>query len=169
MRAPPQLLRFTLTIGPTSYRGPERRTLKTAEKQPKKVPSGPRVKCREKQPDGQPNSRKAAVLHASGVFPAVFRLFRRHFTRGPLLFRLFFGCFQGPAFRASVAGRADRKFTPLTKTPLWKPPTSYQGKRGGQSSHKQFRTCLRKSCSYLGGWVFLGRHACRTKLPPKNF
>ena len=29
----------------------------------------------EKQPDSQPNSTKTTVLHASGVFPAAFRLF----------------------------------------------------------------------------------------------
>ena len=78
------LERLRFTIGPTSYRGPERRTSKTAEKQPKKVPGGPRVKCREnsrKTAGGATNSRKTAVLHASGVFPAVFRLFPQHFTR----------------------------------------------------------------------------------------
>ena len=42
---------------------------------------------------------------------AVFRLFSRHFTRGPLGTFLFYfpGCFQGLAFGASAAGQGDRK------------------------------------------------------------
>ena len=108
-----------LTIGPTSYRGPERRTLKTAEKQPKKVPSGPRAKCRgksrktagwaAKQPK---NSCFARFGCFSGCFSAVSPALYTRATRH--LFRLFLGCFQGPAFGASVAGRADRNSVPFS-------------------------------------------------------
>ena len=70
-----------VTIGPTSYSGPERRTLKTAKKQPKKVPSGRASagETAEKQPDWQPNSRNLA--------PALCTAPTRH------VFRLFFGCY----------------------------------------------------------------------------
>ena len=101
------------TIGPTSYRGSERRTLKTAEKQPKRVPRGLRVKCRRNSRKTAGKTREAcktAVFRLFGcpsgcflaVFPALYSGATRH------LFRLFFGCFQGPAFGAFVAGRADR-------------------------------------------------------------
>ena len=60
--------KVTDSFGPASYRGPKRRTLKTAEKQPKKVPGGPRAKCRE-------NSRKAAGKTPEACKTAVFRLF----------------------------------------------------------------------------------------------
>ena len=103
-----------VAIGQTSYRGSERRTLKTAGKQRKKVPSGPRVTCREFQ-SSQKTARhqaaeKAAVLHASGVCPAVLGLFPQHFTGRPpsTLFGCFPVSFQGLAFGASVAGWADR-------------------------------------------------------------
>ena len=108
-----------VTIGPTSYRGAERRTLKTAEKQLKKVPRGPRVKCRRnsrKTAGKTPEACKTAVFRLfgcpSGCFSAVFPALYSGATRH--LFRLFFGCFQGPAFGASVAGRADRKSRALT-------------------------------------------------------
>ena len=84
-----------------------------ARKQPKKVPGGPRVKCREnsrktaggaaKQPK---NSCFACFGCFSGCFSAVSPALYTGPTRHP--FRLFFGCFRGPTFGASVAGRADR-------------------------------------------------------------
>ena len=87
---------------------------KTAEKQPKKVPRGPRVKCRRnsrKTAGKTPEACKTAVFRLfgcpSGCFSAVFPALYSGATRH--LFRLFFGCFQGPAFGASVAGRADRE------------------------------------------------------------
>ena len=62
---------------------------------PRKQPKSSRKRCQvgpvqsagktaEKQPEGQPNSRKTAVLYASGGFPvsAVFRLFSRSDVRG---------------------------------------------------------------------------------------
>ena len=45
------------------------------------------------------------------AFPALDPLPTRH------LFRLFFGCFQGPAFGASVVGRADLNCIPLGSLP----------------------------------------------------
>ena len=69
-------------ISAATYRGAKCPTLKTAEKQPKRVPSGSRQ-----------NSRKTAgktaetpEKHPKTVKTAVFRVFR-------LFFRLFFGCF----------------------------------------------------------------------------
>ena len=73
----------------TNYRGPEGRTFKTAEKQPK-VPGGPQVKCRANSRDGQPNSRKICFA-CFGCFPAVFWPFPWHFARGPS--GTLFGCF----------------------------------------------------------------------------
>ena len=61
----------TLTIGPASYRGPERRTLKTAGRA-------------AKQP-------KNSCFACFGCFSAVFPALRPGPTRH--LFRLFFGCF----------------------------------------------------------------------------
>ena len=68
----------------------------------------------EKQPEKHPKHPKQKFFGCLAAHPAVSRLFSRQFTRGPL--GTFFGCFQGPAFGASVAGRADRKiFCPSLK------------------------------------------------------
>ena len=60
----------------------------------------------EKQPEKHPKHAKQLFFGCVAARPAVFRLFSRHFAWGPL--GTFCGCFQGPAFGASVAGRADR-------------------------------------------------------------
>ena len=79
-----------VAISPASYRGAKCPTLKTAEKQPKTVPSGSRQTA-EKQPEKHPKHPKNSCFDCfsgvSGVFPAVFRLF----YRDPL--GALFGCF----------------------------------------------------------------------------
>ena len=63
-----------LTIGPTSCRGPERRTL------PKKVSSVPRVECRENSRTGSQTAEKQLFgMLRVFFFPVVFRLFSRRF------------------------------------------------------------------------------------------
>ena len=75
--------------------GPEQSAGKTAEKQP------------EKHPKHAKQLFFGCLAARPAVFPAVFPALCPGPTRH--LFRLFFGCFQGPALGASVAGRADRK------------------------------------------------------------
>ena len=83
-------------IGSASYRGPERRTLKTAGK----GPGGSRVKCRENsrktagQPAKQPKS--SCFVHFGCFFGSFFAVFPALYT-GPTQPE-FSGCFQGPAF-----------------------------------------------------------------------
>ena len=85
---------YRVAISTATYRGARCPTLKTAEKQPKGVPSGSRWSSRktagktaetpEKQPKSSQNSFFSGVL---AVFPAVFRLL----YRDPL--GTLFGCF----------------------------------------------------------------------------
>ena len=66
-----------VAISAAIYRGAKCPTLKTAEKQPKRVPSGSQRNSRktaEKQPE---NSCFDCFSGVSGCFPAVFRLFYR--------------------------------------------------------------------------------------------
>ena len=60
--------RPSVKIGPTSYLGPERRTLKTAQKQPNKVPFGP-FTVLGKQPK---NSRENTRSMQNSCFSAVW-------------------------------------------------------------------------------------------------
>ena len=83
------LFRHIQAISVVIYRGAQCPTLKTASKQPKRVPSR--------------NSQNSCFSGVSAVLPAVLPWLTRH------LFRLVSGFFQCRAFGRSVEGRRDGK------------------------------------------------------------
>ena len=99
-----------LAISAASYRGAKCPTSKTAEKKPKRVPSGSRQNSRKtagKTPETPEKQSKQLFFGCFGCFSGCFSAVLPWPTRHP--FRLFFGCFRCRAFGTSVAGRRDCK------------------------------------------------------------
>ena len=124
------IFRNIIAISAATYRGAKCPTLKTAEKQPKRMPCGSRWSSRKTAGKTAETPEKqlfwlvfGCFSGVSAVFPAVFRLLHRDplGTRHP--FRLFFGCFQCRAFGTSVGGRGDCKnityFLALIRINFW--------------------------------------------------
>ena len=97
---------------PDQLQRPRTPDLENSRKTDEKGAETPSCKVPAKQPKKQPEKhlKRAKQLFCGclAARPAVLRLFSLHFTRGPL--GTFFGCFQGPAFGASVhRGPNDQK------------------------------------------------------------
>ena len=96
-----------IAISAASYRGAK---CPTAEKQPKRAPSGSRQdnrKTAEKTAETAEKRLFWLFFGCFGCFSGCFSAVLPWPTRHP--FRLFFGCFQCRAFGTSVAGRRDCK------------------------------------------------------------